>query len=133
MAEERVQRKLTTILAADVEGYSRLMGADWQPWIERVEPASVERMAFPLPDKPSTAVLPFANLSGDPKQNYVGDAISESITTALSRGKHFPIGAKIGNLSFVILSQSVDHVPPVQISPGGGARCSSRHQDIARI
>ncbi len=41
----------------------------WQPWIERVEPASVERMAFPLPDKPSIAVLPFDNLSGDPEHD----------------------------------------------------------------
>ncbi len=38
----------------------------WQPWVERVEPASVARMAYPLPDKPSIAVLPFANMSGDP-------------------------------------------------------------------
>jgi adenylate cyclase len=42
-------------------------------------------MVLPLPDKPSIAVLPFANLSGDPKQDYLGDGISENITTALSR------------------------------------------------
>jgi adenylate cyclase len=57
----------------------------WQPWIERVEPASLDRMAFPLPDKPSIAVLPFANLTGDPEQNVLSDGISENITTALSR------------------------------------------------
>ena len=49
----------------------------WQPWVERVAPASVERMAFPLPDKPSIAVLPFDNLSGDPKQDHLGDGITE--------------------------------------------------------
>jgi adenylate cyclase len=49
-----------------------------------VEVASVERMAFPLPDKPSVAVLPFANMSGDPSQEYIGDGISENIITALS-------------------------------------------------
>ena len=57
----------------------------WQPWVERVEPASLDRMAFPLPDKPSIAVLPFANLAGDPEQNVLSDGISENITTALSR------------------------------------------------
>jgi len=49
-----------------------------------VEPASVEKMAYPLPEKPSIAVLPFDNLSGDPKQDYLADGISENIITALS-------------------------------------------------
>jgi adenylate cyclase len=46
--------------------------------------ASEERMAFPLPEKPSIAVLPFDNMSGDPKQEYIGDGISESIISALA-------------------------------------------------
>jgi adenylate cyclase len=49
------------------------------------EPASVEKMAFPLPEKPSIAVLPFDNLSGDPEQEYIADGITENITTALSK------------------------------------------------
>ena len=56
-----------------------------QPWRERVEPASLAAMAFPLPERPSIAVLPFANLSGDPEQDYFGDGITEDIITALSR------------------------------------------------
>jgi adenylate cyclase len=46
--------------------------------------ASKERMAFPLPDKPSIAVLPFDNMSGNPEQEYIGDGISESIISALA-------------------------------------------------
>ncbi|MGB5747946.1 MAG: adenylate/guanylate cyclase domain-containing protein [Desulfobacterales bacterium] len=50
-----------------------------------VEPASVEKMAFSLPDKPSIAVLPFDNLSGNPEDEFIADGISESIITALSK------------------------------------------------
>ena len=42
-------------------------------------------MAFPLPDNPSIAVLPFANMSGDPKQEFLCDGMTEGIITALSR------------------------------------------------
>ena len=51
---------------------------------KKVEPASVENMAFPLPEKPSIAVLPFTNMSGDPEQEYIADGITENIITALS-------------------------------------------------
>jgi len=50
----------------------------------QIEPASIENMAYPLPDKPSIAVLPFDNLTGDPEQDYIADGFSENITTALS-------------------------------------------------
>jgi len=51
---------------------------------KKVEPASVENMAYPLPDKPSIAVLAFDNLSGDTEQEYIADSISENIIIALS-------------------------------------------------
>jgi len=50
-----------------------------------VEPASIERMAYPLPEKPSIAVLPFDNFSGDPEQDHLADGMTENIIMALSQ------------------------------------------------
>ncbi|MEE8542413.1 MAG: adenylate/guanylate cyclase domain-containing protein, partial [Gammaproteobacteria bacterium] len=57
----------------------------WRPWEPGIEPASIENMVFPLPDKPSIAVLPFANMSGDPEQQYFVDGITEDLITDLSK------------------------------------------------
>jgi len=61
--------------------------AVWNFYIRRpsIAPASVEKMAFPLPDRPSIAVLPFNNLTGDPDQEFFSDGITEEIITALSK------------------------------------------------
>ena len=56
----------------------------WQPWKPEFPPASIERMAQPLPDKPSIAVLPFDNLSGDSQQSYFADGMTEDLITDLS-------------------------------------------------
>jgi len=75
---------LATIITLAVVAGS-LIG--WNIYLQqskKVEPASVEKMALPLPDKPSIAVLAFDNLSGDPSQEYFSDGIAEEIITTLS-------------------------------------------------
>ena len=50
-----------------------------------VSTASVQKAALPFPDKPSIAVLPFENMTGDPKQEYFADGFTEQIITSLSK------------------------------------------------
>jgi len=62
--------------------------AGWAVYLyqsKRIEPASLDKMAYQLPDKPSIAILPFDNLSGNPEQEYFSDGITEDIITALSK------------------------------------------------
>src|SRR5512136_2963369 len=78
----------------------RVYRAEIEPEVVARKPlefASKEKMAFPMPDKPSIAVLPFVNMSRDPEQEYFSDGITEEIITALS---------KVPNL-FVIAHNSV--------------------------
>jgi TolB-like protein/Flp pilus assembly protein TadD len=60
--------------------------------------------ALPLPDKPSIAILPFANMSGDPEQEYFSDGITEDIITELSRFRSLFVIAR--NSSFHYKGQS---------------------------
>jgi adenylate cyclase len=62
--------------------------------------------APPLPDKPSIAVLPFENMSGDPEQEYFADGMVEEITTALSRFRWLFVIAR--NSSFAFKGKAVD-------------------------
>jgi TolB-like protein/class 3 adenylate cyclase len=62
--------------------------------------------ALPLPDKPSIAVLPFANMSGDPEQEYFADGMVEEIITALSRIRWLFVIAR--NSSFTYKGRAVD-------------------------
>src|SRR5262249_43204173 len=69
-------------------------------------PDSGPRSQSPLLDRPSVAVLPFANLSGDPQQDYFSDGVTEDITTELSRFSELVVIAR--NSSFQYKSKAVD-------------------------
>ena len=65
-----------------------------------VKVASIEKMAFPLPDKPSIVVLPFVNMSDDPKQEFFSDGITEEIITALSKSPDLFVIARNSTFAF---------------------------------
>ena len=83
-------------------------------WRVRIGPSSSPATGKPtetaqllaLPDKPSIAVLPFHNMSGDPEQEYFADGIVEDIITALSRFKSLFVIAR--NSSFTFKGRAVD-------------------------
>ncbi len=68
--------------------------------------AEGQRPALPLPDKPSIAVLPFQNMSGDPEQEYFADGVVEEITTALSRFRQLFVIAR--NSTFTYKGRALD-------------------------
>jgi adenylate cyclase len=74
------------------------------------EPASVDKMAFPLPDKPSIAVLPFNNLSDDPEQEYFGDGLTEEIITALYKVPKVFVIARNSTFSYKGKSVKVNQI-----------------------
>jgi adenylate cyclase len=96
--EDRGEQQLKNI-SKPVRAYAVRAGA---------HSALTERLsaAPPLPDKPSIAVLPFENMSGDPEQEYFADGMVEEIITALSRFKSLFVIAR--NSSFTFKGRAVD-------------------------
>jgi TolB-like protein/DNA-binding winged helix-turn-helix (wHTH) protein len=94
-------RRLTNLR----EPISELIGREEEAGTPEPASAPVEPM-LALPDKPSIAVLPFANLSGDPEQEYFADGMVEEIITALSRIRWLFVIAR--NSSFTYKGQSPD-------------------------
>src|SRR6266704_3511198 len=85
----------------------------WRIGINCLSTPKVSTYSFPnraeplaLPDKPSVAVLPFQNMSGDPDQDYFADGMVDEITTALSRFKSLFVIAR--NSSFIYKDRVVD-------------------------
>jgi adenylate cyclase len=89
-------------IARQVRAYRVAVGAPSSSERE----ASQTRPSLPLPDKPSLAVLPFQNMSGDPEQEYFADGMVEEIITALSRVRSFFVIAR--NSSFTYKGKAID-------------------------
>ncbi len=81
-------------------GFAALWHWVISPTPPAVEKADPKKMALPLPDKPSIAVLPFANMSGDAEQEYFSDGISEEIITALSKVPHVFVIARNSTFTY---------------------------------
>jgi adenylate cyclase len=90
---KNIARPLRVYRVRDIGGAARSASAVTMP-------------ALPLPDKPSIAVLPFANMSGDPEQEYFTDGMVEEIITALSRIRWLFVIAR--NSSFTYKGQAID-------------------------
>ena len=73
-------------------------------------PASAKEMPATPPDKPSIAVLPFTNMSGDPDQEYFSDGITEDIITELSRFHEFTVIARNSSFRYKGLSPKIEDV-----------------------
>ena len=72
----------------------------------RLGAATTHRPSLPIPDKPSIAVLPFENMSGDPEQDYFADGMVDEIITALSRFRNLFVIAR--NSCFTYKGRAVD-------------------------
>ena len=72
--------------------------------------ASIERMKYPLPDKPSIAVLPFVNMSEDAKQEFFSDGLTEEVITALSKSPHLFVIARNSAFTFKGKPVRIDQV-----------------------
>jgi adenylate cyclase len=82
----RASTMRTAVAAAALLVLLAAGAAAWlRPWQPAPQPAGMVAEAPPLPEKPSVAVLPFANLSNDPQQAYFADGLAEDMMTGLSR------------------------------------------------
>src|SRR6202012_4144309 len=102
----RVYRVRATLIRPDERAPGSPVSRNAADGGERQRREAGEGNALPLPDKPSIAVLPFANMSADPEQEYFADGIVEDIITALSRFKSLFVIAR--NSSFTYKGKAID-------------------------
>ncbi|MBX4864591.1 adenylate cyclase [Rhizobium sophorae] len=113
------RRRLVAGIAATV--VLALAGAAlwWQPWMAAKPPGPGERFAYPLPDKPSVAVLPFINVSGDTDHDHLADGLTDDLITELSKvsglfviARHsvFAIRDSVGKIQDVAAELGVQYV-----------------------
>jgi len=83
----------------------------WRAYLQPPDKvASVKKMTYPLPNKPSIAVLPFSNMTGDPTQDYFCDGLSEEIITALSKTPKLFVIARNSTFTYKVKSVKVQQV-----------------------
>ncbi|MBA5804246.1 adenylate/guanylate cyclase domain-containing protein [Rhizobium changzhiense] len=91
----------------------------WQPWMPAKPPALGERFAYPLPDRPSVAVLPFINVSGDTEHDHLAEGLTDDLITELSKvsglfviARHsvFAIQDSVGKIQDVAAELGVHYV-----------------------
>ncbi|MGR9275447.1 adenylate/guanylate cyclase domain-containing protein [Rhizobium leguminosarum] len=91
----------------------------WQPWMPEKPPGPGERFAYPLPDRPSVAVLPFINVSGDTEHDHLAEGLTDDLITELSKvsglfviARHsvFAIQDSVGKIQDVAAELGVQYV-----------------------
>ena len=100
MGEQKVKN-----IEEPVRAYKVVMAAEEEPKAKEAVKPELE-----LPDKPSIAVLPFTNMSGDPEQEYFSDGITEDIITALSHFRELLVIARNTSFSFKGKAMRVDQI-----------------------
>lgn len=104
-AQGRLKAELVPLGELQLKNIDRPVRAfrvEWKPddWGVAASPAAVPTPASAQSDKPSIAVLPFANMSGDPGQDYFADGVSEDIVTALSRFHELVVISRSSSFAF---------------------------------
>ena len=81
------RHRWAVLMAATVVVLGAITIAIWRTYLrpDQGDVASIKKMAFPLPEEPSIAVLSFVNMSGDPKQEFLCDGMTDAIITALTK------------------------------------------------
>jgi adenylate cyclase len=102
-----------------------------------IEPVSVDKMAFPLPDRPSIAVLPFTNMSGDPKEDYFSDGLTKQIITTLSRYPRLFVIARQSSFSYkgkpVKVQQVAEELGVQYVLEGGVQKSGNKVRITAQL
>jgi adenylate cyclase len=97
LGEKEVKNIAKPVGAYKVLMERRVIGGEEKEGVER---GLTEKPPLPLPDKPSLAVLPFANMSDDPEQEYFSDGLSEDIITALSQSRNIFVIARNSTFTY---------------------------------
>ncbi len=114
----KIPIRLNYALAAGI--IALLAGAGtfwWSPWKELAAARGIEQLPLSLPDKPSIAVLPFNNVSDDPKQEYFADGMTDGLIAELAQISGLFVIARTSSFSYKGKS-----VPLRQVSTELGVR-----------